>query len=121
MKLYIDDIRQAPKGWTLARTINSAINAIIQFEPTEISLDHDISHETTIDGNYLVHSSDECFCAVALFIGERYKNKLKPKITLHTANPNGAEKMAEKLGRYDIQSVTKLSSPAIRQEKTIRE
>ena len=46
MKLWVDDIRNAPdETWTVARTINAAINALKMFEFEEISLDHDISHQ----------------------------------------------------------------------------
>ena len=116
MKLYVDDIRREPRGWTLARTINSAINCIIQFSPAEISLDHDISHETRMGGNLLIHSSDECFCAVANFIGAFYQNKTKPKITLHTGNPGGAVKLEHILKDWGIESETKLSIKALRSE-----
>ena len=102
MKLYVDDIRREPStdSWILARTINEAIKAIIMFEPDEISLDHDISHEVMQESGYrLTHSCDECFCAVAryivLFYAERNQVSLKPKITIHSANPVGAEENKE--------------------------
>lgn len=53
MKLYVDDIRNAPdETWTVARSVDSAISFISQFgaEIDEISLDHDISHQVAVDG-----------------------------------------------------------------------
>ena len=117
MKLYVDDIRREPDGWTIARTINKAIKAIIQFEPEEISLDHDISHEARMANGYLlVHSCDECFCAVARFMVAFYKDSEKriPKVTLHTGNPGGAEKMKSILVEFPVE--VKLSEKALRSQ-----
>lgn len=42
IKLYVDDIREAPVGWHLARTITEAIRILDQQEVTHLSVDHDI-------------------------------------------------------------------------------
>lgn len=78
MKLFVDDERNAPKGYTVVRTNLSAIRALRQFDFDEISLDHD-------DGG-------EGFIITAYFIVEKYKEK-KPVIILHTANPIAREEM----------------------------
>ena len=117
MKLYIDDIRTEPEGWTVARTINAAINAIINFHPEEISLDHDISHEARMANGYLlVHSCDECFCAVAKFMVEFYRGKEEkfPKVTIHTGNPGGAEKLEKILTEFETE--VKLSGKVLRSQ-----
>lgn len=97
MKLYVDDIREVPKGYTLAKNISEAIKAIEMFMPDEISLDHDISHQVKVGKLSRPYPCDECFCAVARFIKYAYRHKLDddvytiPKITIHTANPDGAK------------------------------
>ncbi len=108
MKLFIDDIRNAPDdNWIVTRDVTEAIRAINRFDFEEISLDHDISHQVTIGKLSRPYPCGECFCAVAYFIAEKYwidreiKNKdlmitrplLGPKIIIHTSNPAGAEEM----------------------------
>jgi len=107
MKLFIDDIRNAPDdSWVVARTVTSAIRAISQFgnEIETISLDHDISHQVAIGKLSRPYPCDECFCAVAYFIKEFYGRALlegllsQPKIVIHTSNPAGGKEMAVILG-----------------------
>ncbi len=117
MKLYIDDIRDAPdESWTLVRTISEAIRFIDRYshEIKEISLDHDISYEVRIEGVYRPFPSPETYQPVAHFIAEKYLcrmlmqelpgNGLPPwrdlKVTLHTANSVGAQNMKEILSPF---------------------
>lgn len=110
MKLYVDDIREAPdESWTLCRTITEAIRLIARYknEIKEISLDHDISFDVRVESTYRPFPSPENFTALAYFIGEVYYINRKfdtseyavacprtcPKITAHTANPVGAENL----------------------------
>ena len=122
MKLFVDDIREAPdESWTLVRTISEAVRLISMFSDTmtEISLDHDISHEVRIDGQYRPFPSPETFQPVAYFIGELYKgyrHENKPKITLHTANPVGASNMYDILSYYEIIPEMNPMGPAYRKK-----
>lgn len=115
MKLYVDDIRDAPdESWTLVRTITEAIRCIAFFKNdiTEISLDHDIFAEVRINGVCRPFPTAETLQPVAYFIGEAYGTQLaeeeternfpQPKITIHSSNPVGAESMEYALGRYGI-------------------
>ena len=94
MKVYVDDIRSAPdETWTLARTINRAINAISQFGCEEISLDHDISHQVRVGTLSRPYPCDECYCAVAHYLAQKYRDAAPedvPKVYIHSANPVGA-------------------------------
>jgi len=52
MKLFIDDIRNAPDdSWIVVRTVTGAIRALATMEVDVISLDHDIAHHVSVDGN----------------------------------------------------------------------
>lgn len=42
MRLYCDDLRQAPTGWTLARSVSQAIRLLATGRVTHLDLDHDI-------------------------------------------------------------------------------
>lgn len=102
MKLYVDDIRNAPdESWTVARTVGAAIKAIAMFgnSITDISLDHDISHQVTIGDLSRPYPCDETFMPVADYIALKWNmethpgSPIVPLVTLHTSNPVGAEMM----------------------------
>lgn len=127
MKLWVDDIRPAPEGWVWARTVTEAIRLLATQPPYDhISLDHDISHEITLNtGLSRPYPCGETFEPVARFLGVLwwYINEVRdaedgdgwnPKITLHTANPVGAEKMEAILGDYGVACEVKPMGPASR-------
>jgi hypothetical protein len=99
MKLYVDDIRNAPdETWTLVRTISEAIKflALYGMEVTHISLDHDISFPVYVDGTTRPYPSKDTFATVAYYIArtKQYFDEMsewRPDITIHTSNPDGAE------------------------------
>lgn len=95
MKLFVDDIRNAPDDtWTVARTVTSAINFISMFgnDVTVISLDHDISYPIEFGGLVRPYPSPESFQAVAHYIAEywSFDGRTKPDVIIHSANPVGA-------------------------------
>lgn len=112
MKLWVDDIRKPPDdSWTVARNVTEAIRILARFQRwDEISLDHDISHFENLDESDVdqeVKACTECFCGVAYYIAERWYierrfegseyaihcPRITPKVTLHTANPQGGDEM----------------------------
>lgn len=117
MKLWVDDIRNAPDDtWTVARTVTSAINALVMFEPEVISLDHDISHQVHVDELSRPFPCSETFLPVAQFIAEKALASARPpdasaykiydpKVVLHTSNPVGAKNMEQALIRGFITSI----------------
>lgn len=114
MKLYVDDIRNAPdESWTVARTVISAIRCIAFFgnDITEISLDHDISHQVSI-GSKLERPfpCEETFQSVAYFIAAYYKDYdlPYPSITLHSSNPLGIEAMETALWKLGFAGEVKI-------------
>lgn len=112
IKLWVDDIRHAPSDeWVVVRTVTEAIRTIAQWDVEELSLDHDISHQVIVGRLSRPYPCDECFCAVAYFVGATAKldPKEHPKITLHTSNPVGAEKMQRILSDFGIVSEVKMT------------
>ena len=91
-KVYVDDLRIAPKGWVLARTITSAIRLLHDFKVDVVSLDHDIVH---IDsrGVFTGKHQDECFITVARYIVNMPKLYRPNTVIIHTANPIGAKSL----------------------------
>lgn len=99
MKLWVDDIRNAPDDtWMVARTITSAINAMSMMDFTEVSLDHDISHQVTIGEFSRPYPCEETFQPVAHYLG--LNHSCSGKIILHTSNPIGAKNMKAILIKY---------------------
>src|SRR4030095_3462450 len=87
MKLFIDDLRNAPDAsWIVVRTVTGAIRALATMEVDVISLDHDISHHVSVDGDSRPFACRENFSAVCYFIGAKYQSRSPPRIILHTSN-----------------------------------
>lgn len=113
MKLWVDDLRDAPDDtWTVARKVQSAILFLEQFQPDEISLDHDIENRP----------SDETFLPLAYYMGLKYyglqdmsdfktgfgpRVQAIPIVTIHSINPVGALEMQNVLAYYKIKSKIK--------------
>ena len=88
MNVYVDDLRDCPKGFTIARTFEEAVTLLQQHEVDILSLDHDLGEDA--EGNLLPTGYDlvKYFCEHGLRAN---------KIYLHTDNPIGRENMYETL------------------------
>lgn len=101
MKLFVDDIRNAPdESWSVARTVDAAISFISQFgyKIEEISLDHDISHQIGMGELSRPFPCAETFTPVARYMAEKYRIDpepfyKRPKVTIHSSNPMGAKNL----------------------------
>ena len=82
MKLYVDDCRPAPAGWTLARTVAEALAHLRTGKVTEVSLDYHLI------GREKGHE-------VATFIKEEALAGRLPRLRwrTHTSDPTGAAHM----------------------------
>lgn len=84
MKIFLDDIREAPQGWDKFETVEAVKHYISNGYPiTHISLDHDL-------GDNVPTGYDLC-----KWIEEQvYRCNYKPPIlTIHSANPVGRKNM----------------------------
>lgn len=96
IKLFVDDLRPAPEGWVLVRTVTEAIRLIDTQEISDISLDHDISMKVSVNGEARPFKSEETFEPVARFLREKITTSYKGRrirIILHSANQTGRENM----------------------------
>jgi hypothetical protein len=83
MKLYLDDIRTPPVGWTLCRWPNDVIEYLKTMKVEEISLDHDLGDDRITGYDVLTWIEREV-----------YLNNYKPPIMkVHSANPVARERM----------------------------
>jgi hypothetical protein len=106
MKLFIDDIRNAPdESWLVARTITSAIKALWQWEFEVVSIDHDISHQVGMGELSRPFPCPENFQPVAFYLREICRNgKKRPQVIIHTSNPVGADDIKRALqGEFNVE------------------
>jgi hypothetical protein len=89
MKVYLDDVREAPDGWVRTHTPSETIELLLAGKVRELSLDHDLGLDTaeSEQTGYSVLSWLEAEIA-----HERWPFPL-PQITIHSANPVGQERM----------------------------
>jgi len=125
MKLWVDDIRNAPDdSWTVARTATAAIRAIARYDFDTISLDHDISHQVTVGALGRPYPCEETFASVAYFIAQKYNaesGRVKdPHIILHTSNQVAGDEMAAILMGEGIIAEKKYMGAANRLEMEIK-
>ena len=86
VKLFVDDIREAPEGWVRASTITEAIRILATRDVSEVSLDHDIAYQDE-RGKFTGKLHNEDFTSVAWFIREM-SAQVKPEVVyVHSSNP----------------------------------
>lgn len=109
IKLFIDDVRDAPDdSWTVVRKVQPAIDFIGRYmlQIKEYSFDHDIENRP----------DDETFRPIAHMVGMTWswgqeiarkevgKEMEPPKITIHSINPSGAREIQNILMDYGLTS-----------------
>lgn len=85
VKLYVDDTREAPEGWTLARTFEEAMRHIASGKVAHLSLDHDLGKADGETGYDILKMIERAMNQVGF--------KPPESIKLHTANPVGYHNM----------------------------
>ena len=90
MKLYVDDLRKCPEGWTLARNNTEAIRLLATGYVTEVSVDHDIctpfSGEISAPVRRRLQIGQETFEPVVYYIIAMDVDSRPEKVTIHSAN-----------------------------------
>ena len=85
MRLWLDDVRPAPKGWVWVKTVDDTIRRIELGGVTEVSLDHDLDYS----------DPQRTGSEVADYIRRRaLAGQEIPVVHVHTANPIGGAQMA---------------------------
>lgn len=84
MKLYLDDIREAPKGWTRTYNIYDTVEWFWSHHITDISLDHDLGMDNENGYDVLLWIEEQ------VHVNSKFKC---PNIFIHTANPSARRKM----------------------------
>ena len=93
MKIYLDDIRKEPDGWTRTYTVEETIDALITGKVTHLSLDNDLG-EGLLEGYKVLDYLEELV---------HYNPEFPiPDITIHSSNGVRVKYMQtiiEKLGK----------------------
>jgi len=79
VRIYLDDYREKPEGWTLAKTVEEAIELLENNEVTHISLDHDLGMDEKT--------------GYALCKWMTANKKWPEHVAFHSANPVGVHNM----------------------------
>ncbi len=84
LKVFLDDIREAPPGWVRTVSVKDTIILLATGRVTHVSLDHDLGE---IGKGY----------DVVLWIEEKVatSNYIPPIMTVHSGNPVGRKNMNE--------------------------
>jgi hypothetical protein len=91
MKVYLDDIRKTPPGWTRTYTAKETIELLKTGKVTELSLDHDLN---LIDANDKEETGYDVLLWMEKEVFMNHNVKVVPKaIHLHTDNAVGKAKM----------------------------
>ena len=93
MRVWLDDIRNAPGGWTRTYTVAQTLELLRTGQVCEISLDYDLPE--TDPG----HTGDEVLVWLRNALIRR--RIAAPVIHVHSINPYGAGKMAYMIGRME--------------------
>lgn len=84
MKLYVDDIRIAPEGWTQAWNVKEALAFLETRKVTQLSLDHDLGSPFAETGYDIMK-----WIEFRVYM----ENFPLPEIKFHTSNPAGRDNM----------------------------
>lgn len=129
MKLWVDDIRNAPdESWHVARTALEAIRAIARYDFEIISLDHDISHQVSMGPLGRPYPCEETFASVAFYIVQKYLAIKRdpeahpiwePLVRLHTSNEVAGDEMFRVLSENGLYAEKKYMGAVNRLEMEI--
>ena len=88
MKIFLDDVRDYPKGWIKTRFPSVVIYLLENKNVTELSLDHDLGNDDYNGTGYdvLLWIEEKVFTDI---------NFIPPKINIHTSNYGVRKKMEQ--------------------------
>ena len=91
MKLWIDDKREAPQGWTAVKSSRDALRLVQTGIVDEVSFDHDLGGEDTA-------------YKVATYIEEMAFMGMIPRLKwqIHSQNPVGRDRILAALERAEV-------------------
>ena len=94
LKIWLDDIRPAPEGWTWVKTYQEASLCLAVWKWSVISLDHDL-------GDY-VDNGRECtgYDVLMRIVEMKLAGHEVGRVLVHSTNPVAQERMLGVIARY---------------------
>lgn len=94
MKLWIDDVREAPKGYEWCKSVNESIEFLKTHTDIEVvDIDHDAGTYYSDGGDYIK------------ILDYMVENNLNYPVHIHSMNPVGVENMRRLLKRFNIKEI----------------
>jgi hypothetical protein len=90
VKLFVDDLRDPPEGWEVARTSREAVALLKSGQVTELSLEHDFHKHDFHSGN----------TTRPIVIWMIIHDVWPEIVRCHTTNPVGREWIERMISRY---------------------
>lgn len=99
LKVWLDDVRPAPPGWTHVKTAEEAITLLDTEEVVELSLDHDLGSCRACDRQQAFNCphNGTGWDVVDWMVRNRKWPKRKPQV--HSMNPPAADRMRKAINR----------------------
>lgn len=116
MKLWLDDIRPAPEGWTHVKTVQDAITFLKTGQVTEASLDHDLGAcdeclrgmteaQWLVEAGYKSMPNCDHFGTGYNLVCWMEENNVWPSlIRVHSSNPVGRQRMQQVINKHYYES-----------------
>ena len=95
LKVYLDDERTAPEGWSSLKTPDAVIALLERGMVSHLSLDHDLGDDEGIGTGYDV----VLWLEEQAFNGNKFENL--ETITVHSANVSARVKMEQGIERIE--------------------
>lgn len=106
MKIWLDDLRQAPEGWERTYNARTTIKLLETEDVEEISLDHDLGNDEVVGTGYDVVLHMEKMASEG--------RKIPRRCAVHSQNIVGAKRMIsaltsikERFGAIDIINIVR--------------
>jgi hypothetical protein len=96
LKVFLDDERDAPEGWTFVNTPDMVIALLETGMVSHLSLDHDLGDDEGIGTGYDV----VLWIEEQVFNGEKFENL--ETITVHSANASAKIKMEQGIESIEV-------------------
>ena len=94
MKIWLDDMREAPAGWTRCFSPDDVIEHLESGEVEEISLDYDLG---LVDDRGIDRNGEDVLKWIEQQLVERGDSFPLPEIRIHSANPVGRQRLQRAL------------------------
>jgi hypothetical protein len=89
VRVWLDDVREAPAGWVRTRTPAETIELLRTGEVRELSLDHDLG----LDSELSEQTGYDVLAWLEREVAEERWRPPLPAIRVHSANPVGRARM----------------------------